>query len=118
MRILPLLGCLLTLDPAVGQTACYATVNGRPMSADECMTAYQIYGALPHGHYFADSQGNWVKNDLSESGNVYLDAQRDAGGGSSGGGGHWSDGGLTSTPFGSVGGGMYLDNETGSSYGP
>lgn len=89
--------------------ACDATINGRPMTAEECDVATRIYGYVEPGDYLRDSRGNWVKvGDPYKRGNVYLDAQRQ---GDSGDSGYWSDGeGLTRTPFGSVGGGYYLDH--------
>jgi hypothetical protein len=57
--------------------ACNATVNGRPMSLQECQTASQIYGSVSPGHYVVDDYGNWAKlGDPSARGNLYLDAQR------------------------------------------
>lgn len=84
--------------------ACNSTVNGRPMSVQECEMARQIYGSYPRGHYLRDRHGNWVNRyDPSERGNVFLDAQRGGYGGGSGGGRHWSDGeGCVRTEFGSV----------------
>ena len=59
------------------QARCNATVNGRPMTWQECEMARQIYGVYPRGHYLRDAQGNWVNAyDWSERGNVFLDAQR------------------------------------------
>jgi hypothetical protein len=97
--------------------ACNATVNGQPMSMELCMTALQIYGGVEPGHYQLDQAGNWVNlSNPSLRGNLYRDAQGSGGG--SGGTGNSSDGGLTRTPFGSVGGGYYFNNETGASVGP
>jgi hypothetical protein len=108
---------LMTVHTAVAYAACRATINGQAMTAQECRLARQIYGYVEPGDYLRDSHGNWVKiGDPNSRGNIYRDAQRPRG---SGGSRHWSDGeGLTRTPFGSVGGGYYLDNDTGSSYGP
>ncbi len=63
-----------------------------------------------------DGAGNWVKLDAPSAGargNIYRDAQ-----GSSSSGGAYDDGGMTRTPFGSIGGGYYFDPETGASVGP
>ena len=81
--------------------SCNATVNGRPMSWQECEMARQIYGGYPRGHYLRDRYGNWVNTlNPSERGNVFHDAQRPR---ESGGGRHWSDGpGCVRTEFGSV----------------
>ena len=97
--------------------ACGATVNGKAMTVTECRLARQIYGEVVPGDYLRDARGNWVKiGDPSVRGNIYRDAQRAR---NSNGSGHWSDaGGLTRTPFGSVGGGYFYDNETGASVGP
>ena len=103
----------LTCTASGANAACNATVNGRPMSMELCQTASQIYGGVLPGHYYVDQAGNWVNVDNpAHSGNFYRDAQM---GGGSGGGG---SGGLTSTPFGSVGDGYYFDPETGASVGP
>jgi hypothetical protein len=97
--------------------ACNATVNGQPMSMELCRAAWQIYGGVVPGQYYVDQAGNWVNlNNPAHSGNFYRDAQARGAGGGGGAGG--SGGGLTVTPFGSVGGGYYFDNETGSSVGP
>jgi hypothetical protein len=83
--------------------ACNATVNGRPMTQQECQTAIHVYGRVVPGDYYADGQGNWANaNDPLHRGNTYLDAQW-AGGGVSGGsrggdsyGGSWGGGSYTS----------------------
>ncbi len=97
--------------------ACGATVNGKAMTVTECRLARQIYGDVVPGDYLRDARGNWVKiGDPSVRGNIYRDAQRAR---SSNGSGRSSNaGGLTRTPFGSVGGGYFYDNETGASVGP
>jgi hypothetical protein len=97
--------------------ACGATINGQAMTVKECRIARQIYGDVAPGDYLRDSLGNWVKvGDPNVRGNVYRDAQRAK---NSSGSRHRSNGGgLTRTPFGSVGGGYFFDNETGSSVGP
>ena len=87
------------------QARCNATVNGRPMTWQECEIAREIYGGYPRGHYLRDAQGNWINlYNWSEQGSVYRDAQRGPRSGGSGGGGrHWSDGpGCVRTEFGSV----------------
>lgn len=98
------------------EAACNATINGRPMTWQECQTIVSVYGSVIPGHYLADDQGNWVNRaNPYHRGNIYQDAQRRryGGGGSSGG-----DGGMTCGTFGCVGGGGYYDPETGSSVGP
>lgn len=100
-----------------GHAACGATINGRPMTVKECIVAKHIYGYVEPGDYLQDSRGNWVKiGNPAIRGNIYLDAQRKK---ASGGSRHGNEsGGLTRTPFGSVGGGYFFDNETGSSHSP
>jgi hypothetical protein len=112
-RLIPTVMLLgLTIGYGVeAEAACNATVNGRPMSPQDCMMARQIYGSVAPGHYVADQRGNWSNLSNGTSGNIYRDAQRGGGSGSYG-------GGMTSTPFGSVGGGYYFDPETGASVGP
>jgi hypothetical protein len=91
--------------------ACNATVNGEPMSMELCQAVWQIYGGVVPGNYQVDDAGNWVNlSNPAHAGNFYRDAQGGAGGGGSG--------GLTSTPFGSVGDGYYFDPESGASVGP
>jgi hypothetical protein len=111
--------CLATLVAAVSITfaaaadaACNATVNGRPMSMELCELVWQIYGGVVPGHYQVDEAGNWVNlGNPAHAGNLYRDAQMARGGGG-------GSGGMTSTPFGSVGDGYYFDPETGASVGP
>jgi hypothetical protein len=101
----------LSFITSSADAACNATVNGRPMSMELCRTASQIYGGVLPGHYYVDEAGNWVNiANPAHAGNFYRDAQGPRGGGGSG--------GLTSTPFGSVGDGYYFDPETGASVGP
>lgn len=70
---------LVTVLATKAQARCSATVNGAPMTAEECEVARNIYGAYPYGHYLRDGQGNWVNiYNWSEKGNVFLDAQRPA----------------------------------------
>ena len=57
--------------------ACDATVNGRPMTIEECQLAIQVYGSVIPGRYQVDEQGNWVNLDHPEHrGNTLQDAQR------------------------------------------
>ena len=70
--------------------ACNATINGRPMTQQECALAIQVYGTVIPGRYGADANGNWwnLDNPLHQ-GNTYRDAQRNSRqsyGGSFGGG--------------------------------
>jgi hypothetical protein len=107
-----LLSGLALVSPSVAEAACNATLNGRPMPIELCRAAVQVYGSVVPGDYLMDRAGNWVNlNNPAHAGNIYRDAQggQDSGGGQSE--------GLTRTPFGSVGGGYYFDNEIGSSAG-
>jgi hypothetical protein len=65
--------------------ACGATINGYPMTPQQCALAIQIYGTVIPGRYGADANGNWWNLDNPRHrGNTYLDAQRarnSAGGG-------------------------------------
>lgn len=66
--------------------ACNATVNGRPMTAEECATAIRVYGGVVPGDYYVDGQGNWVNlNNPMHRGNSYRDGQRPRMGSSGGG---------------------------------
>lgn len=57
--------------------ACNATVNGRPMTPQECHRTIQIYGQVIPGDYLVDDKGNWVNvNNPMHYGNIYIDAQR------------------------------------------
>ena len=106
---------LVSVTASEAEAACNATVNGAPMSIELCAAVYQIYGGVVPGHYQVDRAGNWVNlANPSHNGNFYRDAERPRGGS----GGSGGSGGLTRTPFGSVGGGYYFDNETGASVGP
>jgi hypothetical protein len=56
--------------------ACNASVNGRPMSPQECAIAIQVYGQVLPGDYLVDNNGNWINiNNPAHHGNTYLDAQ-------------------------------------------
>lgn len=68
--------------------ACNATVNGRPMSPEECAWNIRVYGSVVPGDYAVDTGGNWInlRNPLHR-GNIYSDAQQQGGEGSS-----WSGG--------------------------
>jgi predicted small secreted protein len=61
--------------------ACNATVNGRPMTIQECAQTIQVYGRVVPGNYMTDAYGNWINiNNPWHRGNIYSDAQRNAGG--------------------------------------
>jgi len=76
--------------------ACNATVNGRPMSFQECALAIQVYGQVMPGDYVVDNNGNWVNiNNPALRGNTYLDAQNTYNGAPRG-GSSWSGGSIVS----------------------
>ncbi len=61
--------------------ACNSTVNGRPMSQQECALSMQVYGQVIPGDYLMDQYGNWVNaNNPMHRGNTYRDAQSSRGG--------------------------------------
>ncbi|MCU7930492.1 MAG: hypothetical protein KZQ90_06805 [Candidatus Thiodiazotropha sp. (ex Codakia rugifera)] len=61
--------------------ACNATVNGRPMSQQECAQSIQVYGQVIPGDYLVDGYGNWVNaNNPMHRGNTYRDARSYRGG--------------------------------------
>ncbi|MES9851802.1 MAG: hypothetical protein ABW170_08220 [Candidatus Thiodiazotropha sp. L084R] len=61
--------------------ACNSTVNGRPMSQQECTLSMQVYGQVIPGTYLVDQYGNWVNaNNPMHRGNTYRDAQGSRGG--------------------------------------
>ncbi len=73
--------------------ACNATVNGRPMTPQECALNMQVYGVVIPGNYLVDGYGNWVNaNNPMHRGNTYRDAQRARGGS----GGSWGGGSYVS----------------------
>ena len=79
---------LLPSEPALA--ACNATINGRPMTPQECNVIIQVYGQVLPGNYLVDSNGNWVNvNNPQHRGNIYRDAQNNSRG-SSGGGKHFN----------------------------
>jgi hypothetical protein len=58
------------------QAACNATVNGRPMTEQECAITIQVYGQVIPGDYLVDDYGNWVNvNNPNLRGNTYTDAR-------------------------------------------
>lgn len=63
------------------QAACNATINGRPMTQQECALSIQVYGYVIPGDYLVDGYGNWVNaNNPMHRGNTYRDARRNYGG--------------------------------------
>jgi hypothetical protein len=93
--------------------ACNATVNGWPMSPQDCALAIQIYGYVEPGHYWLDQQGNWGRIGVPYAqGNLYMDAQ------SGGGRASDSDGMTCYSSGGCIGGGYFWDRETGATVGP
>ena len=79
---------LMPSEPALA--ACNATINGRPMTSQECNVIIQVYGQVLPGHYLVDANGNWVNvNNRNHYGNIYRDAQNNSQG-SSGGGKHFN----------------------------
>jgi hypothetical protein len=84
--------------------ACNATVNGRPMSPEECALTIEVYGQVVPGDYLVDQYGNWVNiNNPMHRGNTYRDAQG-APGGSWGGGSYVSPHGVYDSSGGCEGG--------------
>jgi len=75
------LAILTALSSATVLAACNATINGRPMSLQECALTLHVYGQVVPGNYLVDNQGNWVNiNNPRHHGNTYRDAQRPRGG--------------------------------------
>lgn len=51
--------------------ACNATVNGRPMTYQECALGIRAYGQVLPGDYLVDANGNWVNTrNLRHRGNT------------------------------------------------
>ena len=81
--IAAVIGVMTVMSCEITLAACNATVNGRPMSQQECTQAIQAYGYVIPGDYLVDNYGNWVnKNNPMHRGNTYRDAQRNTSGGS------------------------------------
>lgn len=50
---------------------CNATINGLPMTAEQCNFAIQKYGSVQPGHYWMDANGTWgVMGDSTPRGNI------------------------------------------------
>lgn len=67
--------------------ACGATVNGAPMTVEQCNLARQLYGSVEPGHYWMNAEGTWgVLGDPTARGNIYSGAYQSRSGayGSSG----------------------------------
>ncbi|MEZ5935675.1 MAG: hypothetical protein R3F54_27955 [Alphaproteobacteria bacterium] len=65
-----LLGSVATT--ATAHAACNATINGYPMTAEQCAFAIQKYGSVQPGHYWMDSNGTWgLMGDSTPRGNIY-----------------------------------------------
>ena len=85
LRVAALTAAIL-LSHQGASAACGATVNGRPMSTQECALNLQVYGRVIPGDYLADNRGNWVNaNNPTHRGNTYRDARSTSGGRWSGG---------------------------------
>lgn len=56
--------------------ACGATINGRPMTVQECNLGISVYGSVVPGTYAMDGFGNWVHYETGARGNTYRDARR------------------------------------------
>jgi uncharacterized membrane protein YgcG len=90
------LAVMICLSSGATLAACNATVNGRPMSLQECALAIQVYGQVLPGDYVVDNNGNWANiNNPAHRGNTYRDAQSTHNGGSQG-GGSWGGGSIVS----------------------
>lgn len=99
-----LLASVVSLSSTAVFAACNATVNGRPMTQQECNRAIQVYGQVIPGNYLADNNGNWVNaNNPMHRGNTFRDAQRNYGG-SWGGGSYVSPRGVYDASGGCEGG--------------
>jgi len=95
---------LVCVSSQAALAACNATVNGRPMTPQECALSMQVYGTVIPGDYLVDGYGNWVNaNNPMHRGNTYQDAQR-ARGGSWGGGSYVSPRGVYDPSGGCEGG--------------
>ena len=93
----------LSIDSAMA--ACNATVNGRPMSRQECALVIQVYGRVVPGDYWVDNDGNWVNiNNPMHRGNTFRDAGNTTSGGSWGGGSYVSPRGVYDPSGGCEGG--------------
>ncbi|MBT3044759.1 MAG: hypothetical protein KME67_18010 [Candidatus Thiodiazotropha sp. (ex Codakia orbicularis)] len=70
------LATLIVISSETALAACNATVNGRPMTQQECALSMQVYGYVIPGDYLMDGYGNWVNaNNPMHRGNTYRDAQ-------------------------------------------
>lgn len=75
------LAVMIYMSSETALAACNATVNGRPMSPQECALSIQVYGQVLPGNYLVDNNGNWVNiNNPMHRGNTYSDAQSTSGG--------------------------------------
>lgn len=75
------LAVVLGISIESAMAACNATLNGRPMTEQECALSMRVYGQVIPGDYLMDGYGNWVNaNNPMHRGNTYRDANRNAGG--------------------------------------
>ena len=92
----------LSIETALA--ACNSTLNGRPMSQQECALSILVYGQVIPGDYLMDGYGNWVNaNNPMHRGNTYRDSQSSRGG-SWGGQSYVSPGGVYDPSGGCEGG--------------
>ena len=53
------------------EAACGATINGAPMTVEQCNLAIQLYGSVQPGHYWMDANGTWgLMGDPTPRGNI------------------------------------------------
>ncbi|MCU7896230.1 MAG: hypothetical protein KZQ66_02765 [Candidatus Thiodiazotropha sp. (ex Lucinoma aequizonata)] len=70
------LAAIACISSETALAACNATVNGRPMSQQECAQSIQVYGQVIPGDYLVDGYGNWINaKKPMHRGNTYRDAQ-------------------------------------------
>ena len=63
----------VTMVPwADAYAACGATVNGVPMTVEQCNFTQQKYGYVEPGHYWMNDNGTWGRvGDSTPRGNIY-----------------------------------------------
>ncbi|MDH3662081.1 MAG: hypothetical protein OEU92_18980 [Alphaproteobacteria bacterium] len=70
-----IIGGSTMLPLSAAHANCNATINGFPMTAEQCRLAIQTYGYVQPGHYWMDANGTWgVMGDPTPLGNIHSGA--------------------------------------------
>lgn len=105
------------LPLADAHAACGATVNGAPMTVEQCNLAIQLYGSVQPGHYWMDGSGTWgLLGDPTPRGNIYSGAYQSRSGAYGGSGERYDNGSWVHNQDSLLGGGAVGGDGNGCYY--